>query len=151
MQDKQQDAVGDPAEQPVDAIPPSRVAGILAFVLEVALLCAAALWAIQVLPWAPVLSVLVLLVPLVVFWGLFMAPQAKRRFGWPVHPAVAHLLFLLGVAGLFAAGHPWFGGIMLVLTLASAAMTWVKRAQLAADSGRMPPTRQRPVGRRSAR
>ncbi|WP_417218839.1 YrdB family protein [Arthrobacter sp.] len=151
MQDKQQDAVGAPAQESVDASTPVRASGVLAFVLEVALLCAAALWAIQVLPWAPALSLIVLLVPLLVFWGLFMAPQAKHRFPWPVFPVVAHVLYLLGVVVFYASGHPWFGGIMLVLTVASAATTWLKRAQLAADAERGRTVRQRPAGRRAAR
>lgn len=151
MQDKQHNAedasVGEPVETPI----PVRSSGVLAFVLEVAMLCSAALWAIRVLPWTPVLSLLVLLVPLVAFWGFFLAPQAKRRFGWPLLPVTSHVLFLLGVVALYASGHPWFGGIMLVLTLASAAMAWFKREQLAADGERLRRGRQRPAGRRAAR
>lgn len=145
MQDDQQEPVNMPA--------PVRASGIMAFVLEVALLCAAALWAIRFLAIAPVLAILVVVVPLLVFWGLFLSPQARFRFAWPVHPFVTHGLFVLAVIALFVSGHGWFGALMLVLTAASAVTTWLKRADLAAEAAgvRENRTRPRPEGRRAAR
>lgn len=148
MQDQPQDTAETVTDVP--SARPVRLAGVLAFVLEVALLCAAGLWAIKVLPMAPVLAVLVLLIPLVVLWGLLLSPQAPWRLRWPILPVVAHVLFVLGIAALWSAGHPWLAGIMLVLTIASAVMNWIKRDALAREAVTQRSTR-RPAGRRAAR
>ncbi|MDN6177068.1 MAG: YrdB family protein [Micrococcaceae bacterium] len=149
MEEEPQNAAEVVADKPSGT--PIRPAGILAFVLEVALLCAAGLWAIEFLPLAPVVSVLVVLIPLVILWGLLLSPQAPWRRGWPIHPVVAHVLFLLGVAALWSAGHLWLAGIMLVLTLASGVMNWLKREELASDAQAQRRNRRRPAGRRAAR
>ncbi len=149
MEDEPQNAAEVVTDAP--SATPIRPAGILAFVLEVALLCAAGLWAIKFLPLAPVVAVLVLLIPLVVLWGLLLSPQAPWRLGWPTHPVVAHVLFLLGVAALWSAEHVWLAGIMLVLTLASIVLNWLKREELADDAVAQRRNRRRPAGRRAAR
>ncbi|MGP5196709.1 YrdB family protein [Arthrobacter rhombi] len=149
MEDEPQNAAEVVTDEPSGT--PIRPAGILAFVLEVALLCAAGLWAIKFLPLAPVVAVLVLLIPLVVLWGLLLSPQAPWRLGWPIHPVVAHVLFLVGVAALWSAGHGWLAGIMLVLTLVSIVMNWLKREELASGAVAQRSKRRRPAGRRAAR
>ncbi|WP_372699444.1 YrdB family protein [Arthrobacter sp. JSM 101049] len=149
MQDERQNAREVPAEEP--ATLPARSSGILAFVLEVAMLCAAGLWAIKVLPLATAWALLVVLVPLVLLWGLFLSPQAPWRFGWPVLPLVTHALFAVGVLALAMSGHFWFAGIMAVLTLASALSTWRMRDVLGTEATQQRKPRSRPGGRRAAR
>ncbi|MGG5751672.1 DUF2568 domain-containing protein [Zafaria sp. Z1313] len=135
--------------------PAVDAAGALAFILEVALLGAAGLLAIEVLPLPPVVAVLIALAPLIVFWGLYMAPQAKRRIGWPVHPMVAHGLFLLGSGLLFGIGRVWPGAVMLLLTGVSAFLTWRQRGRRAEEARALREAgesrQRRPGGRRAAR
>lgn len=149
MQDERQQAGGVPTGEMT--MIPVRSSGVLAFVLEVALLCAAGLWAIKVLPLATAWALVVVLVPLILLWGLFLSPQAPWRFRWPVLPLVAHALFAVGVLALATSGHFWFAGIMAVLTLASGLSTWLKRDVLAADALQQRQARVRPGGRRAAR
>lgn len=149
MQDERQTpggvSTGEPATMPV------RSSGVLAFVLEVAMLCAAGLWAMKVLPLAAAWALIVVLVPLVLLWGLFLSPQAPWRFRWPILPLVAHSLFAVGVLALVVSGHFWFAGIMALLTVASALSTWFKRDALGAESMQQRHARMRPGGRRAAR
>ncbi|GAA4365665.1 hypothetical protein GCM10023166_10600 [Paeniglutamicibacter cryotolerans] len=122
----------------------------LAFVLEVAMLGSVSLWAISALPFSVLLSVLVVALPLVIFWAVFMSPQAPIRLRWPVQPIVAHLLFAGGAGLLFAANQPTIGLTMGALTLFSAILTVVQRAMLL-ETGIVAPPYQKPAGRRAAR
>jgi len=45
----------------------------------------------------------------VVFWGLFMAPTARRRLDTTPRLVVSAALCLLTADGLVQAGHPWWG------------------------------------------
>jgi hypothetical protein len=130
---------------------PVGAAGILAFVLEVAMLCAAGLWAIEVLPLHPVLAVVVVAVPLLLFWGLFMAPQSRRRIGWPLHPLVAHGLFVLGGVLLLSIGRVGLGASMLVLTGLSALLSWRDRGRHAEEAALAAAVRRGDANRQGGR
>lgn len=43
------------------------------------------------------------------FWGLFMAPKAKRRLATRPRLVVSALLCLVTAVGLVGVGHPWWG------------------------------------------
>lgn len=137
-----------------ESVPTPRPSGAaykaLAFVLEVALLGAAGLWAIGALPFAPVISIAIVAIPLIVFWAVFMSPQAALRFRWPVQPIVAHLLFAAGTGLLFIAEQPVMGAAMGFLTLVSIVLTLVQRRTLL-ESGIITPRPPKPAGRRAAR
>jgi hypothetical protein len=45
----------------------------------------------------------------VAFWGLFMAPKAKRRLATRPRLLVSAVLCLATAVGLVAVGHPWWG------------------------------------------
>lgn len=132
---------------------PVQASGVLAFVLEVAMLCAASLWAIEAFQLNPIVSVLVVAVPLVVFWAVFMAPQARHRLRWPAQPIVAHALFLVGGLLLVSIGRGWLGAVMLALALCSALAVYLRREQRADEARRLRASLQgqRPEGRRAAR
>lgn len=136
--------------------PNVRAAGAMAFILEVALLGAAGLWAIEALPLFPLLAMVVAAVPLVVFWAVFMSPKSKRRLPWPAHPVVAHALFLGGAILLLVVGRPWLAGIMLCLTVVGGMLAWRDRGLAAADARALAERprdhdARRPAGRRAAR
>ncbi|MFB0833278.1 YrdB family protein [Arthrobacter halodurans] len=134
-----------------------NAAAVLAFVLEVGLLCAAGLWAIEFLPLPPFAAAAAVALPLLVFWGLFMAPRARLRIRWPAHPFVAHGLFATGAVLLHLVDRPVPGWIMLCLTLLSGYLAWRhRRAPRAHGAGAMrhrpdAPEGRRPSGRRAAR
>ncbi|MGJ9402450.1 YrdB family protein [Arthrobacter sp. KK5.5] len=127
-----------------------RASDALAFALEVALLGASGLWAIEVLPLFPLFAILVVVVPLIAFWGLFMAPTAPYRIAWPAHPVVAHGLFLLGSGLLFGIERTGLGLVMLVLTGMSAFLAWRHRSHGAAEARPASERRRGQPARRSA-
>ena len=120
----------------------------VSFVLEVALLGAVGLWAMGALPLEPVVSVLVTVVPLVIFWGVFMSPKAPFRLTAVPHALLAHLLFAGGTALLVAAGQPVLAIAMGALTVLSIVLTLLVRG---GDAGEPRRRRSKGSGRRAAR
>lgn len=120
---------------------------LVSFVLEVAMLGAVAVWAMGALPLTPVVAVLVTVVPLMVFWGLFMSPKATFRLAPAVHTGLAHVLFAAGAVLLVLAGQPVLAVAMGVLTAVSLALTLLTRGRRdTPDAGSEP--RQRATTRK---
>lgn len=97
--------------------------GIVAFVLEVALLVAGFFWAFKTFaaPLGLILGLLIAVV-LVAFWALLMAPKSQRRIRWPAQPLVALLLFVIAGIGLILVQATALG---IVLIVVAAANTWL--------------------------
>ncbi|MFJ6416869.1 DUF2568 domain-containing protein [Paeniglutamicibacter sp. NPDC091659] len=110
----------------------------VSFVLEVALLGAGALWALGALPLAPVLAVLVTVIPLMVFWGLFMSPKARYRVSPVPHALLGHALFAAGAVLLVVAGQPALAIAMGALTVVSVVLTMLVRGQDSAGNAGKP-------------
>lgn len=117
---------------------------IVSFILEVALLGALGIWAMTKLPFSPVVSVIITVVPVFIFWALFMSPKASLRLTQPYHAVVAHLLFAAGSSLLAIAGLPVLALCMGVLTAISLALTVAVRGQNVES-------RKKATGRRAAR
>ncbi|NKG20439.1 DUF2568 domain-containing protein [Paeniglutamicibacter terrestris] len=113
------------------------------FILEVALLGAFGIWGLQTLNFSPVLSVLISVVPVLIFWIMFLSPKAPLRFAQPYHAVVSHLLFAAGAVLLAVAGQPVLAIAMGVLTAISLALTVAARDRRPAPS--------KTSGRRAAR
>ena len=116
----------------------------VSFVLEVALLGALGIWGLVMLPLGPAMSLIVTVVPLLVFWGVFMSPKASLRLPQPYHAVLAHLLFAAGAGLLAVAGQPVLAVCMGVLTAISLALTVAVRGQNVAGG-------KKATGRRAAR
>ena len=117
---------------------------IVSFILEVALLGALGIWAMTMLPFSPVVSVIITVLPVFIFWALFMSPKATLRLAQPYHAVVAHLLFAAGAGLLAIAGQSVLALCMGVLTAISLALT-------VAVSGQNVESRKAATGRRAAR
>jgi hypothetical protein len=78
----------------------------LAFVLELVLLYAFAVWGFSIDSGVAVQIVLGVGLPLLViaFWSVWLAPRASRRLSRSTRTAVKATLFLLGSVALFGAG-----------------------------------------------
>lgn len=121
------DGTSDPASSP-----PAPGLGalnlLLAFLLELALLAALAVWGFALpgptwLRWvaglgAPVLVVLV--------WGAWLAPRSPRRLRMPGLVVVKLALYLLAALALVGAGHALWGIALLALAVLNLAlaMAW---------------------------
>ncbi len=110
----------------------------VSFVLEVALLGAGALWALGALPLAPVVAVLATVIPLMVFWGLFMSPKARYRVSPVPHALLSHALFAAGAVLLVVAGQPALAIAMGALTVVSIVLTLLVRGQDSAGNAGKP-------------
>ena len=110
----------------------------VSFVLEVALLGAGALWALGALPLAPVVAVLATVIPLMVFWGLFMSPKARYRVSPVPHALLSHSLFAAGAVLLVVAGQPALAIAMGALTVVSVVLTLLVRGQDSAGNAGKP-------------
>lgn len=117
---------------------------IVSFILEVALLGALGIWAMTMLPFSPVVAVIIAVLPVFVFWALFMSPKANLRLPQPYHAVVAHLLFGAGSGLLAVAGQPVLALCMGILTAISLALTVAVRGQNVES-------RKKSTGRRAAR
>jgi hypothetical protein len=117
---------------------------VVSFILEVALLGALGIWAMTTLPFGPVVSVIIAVLPVLIFWALFMSPKANLRMPQPYHAVVAHLLFATGSGLLAIAGLPVLAVCMGVLTAISLALTVAIRGQNVES-------RKKATGRRAAR
>ena len=51
-------------------------------------------------------------VAILVFWGLLVAPKARRRLATGPRLVLTALLCVGTAAGLVATGHPWWGGFV---------------------------------------
>ncbi|MFL4480217.1 DUF2568 domain-containing protein [Paeniglutamicibacter sp. ORCA_105] len=117
---------------------------IVSFILEVALLGALGIWAMTMLPFSPLVAVIIAVLPVFIFWALFMSPKANLRLPQPYHAVVAHLLFATGAGLLAIAGQPVLAVFMGVLTAISLALTVAVRGQNVES-------RKKATGRRAAR
>lgn len=117
---------------------------IVSFILEVALLGALGIWAMTTLPFSPLVAVIITVLPVFIFWALFMSPKANLRLPQPYHAVVAHLLFATGAGLLAIAGQPVLAVCMGVLTAISLALTVAVRGQNVES-------RKKATGRRAAR
>ncbi|WP_394938773.1 YrdB family protein [Psychromicrobium sp. YIM B11713] len=99
--------------------------GVIAFILEVAMLVAFFFWGFRSFPapWGVLLGILVPLV-VVVLWSYLMAPKAKRRLSWPAQPLLALLLFVLAGLGLIVVKLTLPGVILMVLAVLNAALSF---------------------------
>ncbi|WP_285725373.1 YrdB family protein [Psychromicrobium xiongbiense] len=101
--------------------------GILAFALEVALLVATFFiaWKSLAFPWGLLLGILAVAV-VVLLWGLYLAPKARRRLSWPLQPLAALLLFVVAGIGLISVGWPLFGiPLIIVAALSTGLEFWL--------------------------
>jgi hypothetical protein len=88
----------------------------LRFVMELCLLAAQCYWGFHVGNGTIVKIVLGIGAPVLIalVWGTFMAPKARVRLSRPLHLVMEVVLFGLGTAALFVAGHPWLAVIFAV-------------------------------------
>jgi Protein of unknown function (DUF2568) len=96
----------------------------LAFLLEICMLAAFAVWGFQASLETVVKIILGVGVPLlaVVIWGIFLAPRSARRFtGLTLHLAEL-LIFGLAALALAAAGHPDLAIIFAVVAVINQAL-----------------------------
>ncbi|WP_181149944.1 YrdB family protein [Arthrobacter sp. MYb227] len=127
----------EPHNVPAEPTPESKKSGAIlslllgvSFVLEVALLGAVAFGAMWALPHVnPIVAILVTVVPLMIFWGLFMSPKASFRIASVMHAVLAHVLFIGGGLLLFLAGQPILAIAMGALTALSLGLTLVVGGQ----------------------
>lgn len=79
---------------------------LVSFLLELAMLGALSFWGFHAGSTGLINWLLGLGIPLlvVIFWGTFMAPNAKNRIAWPWLPVVSLLLFLISAAALYSVG-----------------------------------------------
>ena len=87
---------------------------VVAFAVELALFCGVGAIAYELvgggLPgW---LAAAGATVAILVFWGLLVAPKARRRLATRPRLVVTALLCVGTAAGLVATGHPWWGGFV---------------------------------------
>ncbi|MBT1003071.1 DUF2568 domain-containing protein [Paenarthrobacter sp. DKR-5] len=106
---------------------PLAVTGVqqaVAFLLEVALLVAVAVFGFHApAPWNFVAGIGLPAV-VVLFWSVFMAPKSSRRLPWPLQPLVALGLFLLGALALAAAGQPAAGVVFAVVAAGNTVLSF---------------------------
>ena len=87
---------------------------VVAFAVELALFCGVGAVAYELVGgglsgW---LAAAAATVAILVFWGLLVAPKARRRLATGPRLAVTALLCVGTAAGLVASGHPWWGGLI---------------------------------------
>ena len=100
--------------------PSLLVLAVVAFAVELALFGGVALIFYQVAGgglagWT---SAVVATAGVIAFWGLFMAPKAKRRFPTTPRLVVSALLCVFTADGLLQGGYPWWGGFVGVAGIA---------------------------------
>ena len=59
----------------------------------------------------------------VIFWGIFMAPQASSRLPWPILPIIALVLFLASSILLYMAGGKTLAIAMAATSVVNAVLT----------------------------
>jgi len=101
----------------------------LSFFLELAMVAGFGMWGYHIGGTTLLKWVLGLGLPLIimVFWGIFMAPQATQRLGWPWVPIVAGVLFLLAALAFYATGYRTQGIVMAILTVINATLVFIWR------------------------
>jgi hypothetical protein len=93
---------------------------VVAFAVELALFCGVGAVAYELVGgglsgW---LAAAAATVAILVFWGLLVAPKARRRLATGPRLVVTALLCVGTAAGLVATGHPWWGGFVGVAGVA---------------------------------
>lgn len=99
----------------------------LSFLLELAMVVGFGVWGYHIGGMTLLKWVLGLGLPLIimVFWGMFMAPQATQRLGWPWVPIIAGALFLLAALALYVTGYKTQGLIMAILALINMTLVFI--------------------------
>jgi Protein of unknown function (DUF2568) len=122
--------VSDDAPQPDTPTPghgvdlmstPSLFAlAVVAFAVELALFGGVALIFYQTFEGGPAgwLAAVVATAGILAFWGLLMAPRAKRRLAKTPRLVVSALLCVFTADGLFQGGYPWWGWFVGVAGIA---------------------------------
>ena len=93
---------------------------VVAFAVELALFCGVGAIAYEVVGggltgW---LAAAAGTVAVVVFWGLLVAPKARRRLATGPRLLVTAALCVGTASGLVAVGHPWWGGFVGIAGIA---------------------------------
>lgn len=103
----------------------------LSFLLELAMVVAFGVWGYHVGGTTLLKWVLGLGLPLItmVLWGMFMAPKATNRVGWPWLPLIAGTLFLLAALALYVAGYKTHGIVVAVFAVINTCLVLVWRQQ----------------------
>lgn len=91
----------------------------IAFLLELAMLAALAVWGFQVSDNLPLRIVVGVGAPLLaaVLWGIFMAPLSKRRLTGAAYLVLKFVLFGLAAIALAAAGHGTLAVVFAVVAV----------------------------------
>jgi hypothetical protein len=87
---------------------------VVAFAVELALFCGVGAIAYELVGgglsgW---LAAALATVAILVFWGLLVAPKARRRLATGPRLVVTGLLCVGTASGLVVTGHPWWGGFV---------------------------------------
>jgi Na+-translocating ferredoxin:NAD+ oxidoreductase RnfD subunit len=101
----------------------------LTFLLELALLAAFGYWGFQSGGSTLLKILLGIGVPLLValIWGVFMAPNSRRRLQGGAYLALKALLFGLAVAALIAAGETTLGAAFAVVVVINTVLLYLWR------------------------
>jgi hypothetical protein len=100
---------------------------LVSFLLELAMLGALGYWGFHadgpaLLKWGLGIGVPALVI---VFWSVFMAPNAAHRLAWPWLPAVTLVLFLASALVLYAANARSAALVLAVVSVANVALVFV--------------------------
>lgn len=103
----------------------TAIQGVLAFLLEVAMLVAVFFWGFRSLaaPWGVLIGIVAAAV-IIVFWFYLLAPNAKYRLAWPTQPVVALVLFLFSGFGLLLVRLPIPGIVLMILAVLNMSLSF---------------------------
>ncbi|MCW4467013.1 DUF2568 domain-containing protein [Glutamicibacter sp. MNS18] len=73
----------------------------VSFILEVGLLVAAGFTALTYLPFAPLVSALIVVIPLLLIWSLVLSPKARVRLRLRTRLVLIHLVYVAGSYALW--------------------------------------------------
>lgn len=109
----------------------------VSFTLEVGLLVAVAFTALTFLNFAPIVSVLIVVIPLLVLWSLLLSPKAVVKLRLRTRLVLIHLIYLLGCYTLWLSiAHTGFTqylfwpAVMLGLTLLSIVLVLLSKGKV---------------------
>lgn len=109
----------------------------VSFILEVGLLVAAGFTALTYLPFAPLISALIVVIPMLLIWSLVLSPKAKVSLRLRTRVLLIHLIYIAGSYTLWLSiAHSGFTqylfwpAIMLGLSLLSIILVLVTRGRV---------------------